>query len=154
MRTVQSVKNSLKFKASPKSGILSIKIGVKKYSVPIEARMLSNGDYLFLSFPASSELYKIENKELSALDGKSDATDAHGALTPKRRRGRRRRESVEMPAELAAALKSLPSGFKLGYGSDGSPKLVKTRTRAKSKKSAEAAQAPAPAPAATSKKKK
>lgn len=152
MRTVQSVKNSLKFKASPKGGILSIKIGVKKYSVPIEARMLSNGEYLFLSFPASSELYKIENKELSALDAKADAADAHSALTPKRRRGRRRRESVEMPAELAAALKSLPSGFKLGYGSDGTPKLVKTRTRTKTKKAA--ASAPAPAPAATSKKKK
>ncbi|MBC8064718.1 MAG: hypothetical protein H7Y17_07800 [Chlorobia bacterium] len=135
MRTVQSVKNSLKFKAAPKAGILSIKIGVKKYSVPLEARMLSNGEYLFLSFPASSELYKVANKELSALDSKSDATDALAALTPKRRRGRRKREAVEMPAELAAALSNLPSGFKLGYSADGSPKLVKTRTR-KSKKKA------------------
>jgi hypothetical protein len=36
---------------------------------------------------------------------------------------------------LANALKNLPAGFKLGYGADGSPKLVKTRTR-KSKKKA------------------
>ena len=129
MRTVQSVKNSLKFKATPKSGILSIKIGVKKYTVPVQARMLSNGEYVFLSFSASSELYKVENKELSALDSKTDASDALAALTPKRRRGRRKRESVEMPAELANALKSLPAGFKLGYNADGSPKLVKTRTR-------------------------
>ena len=150
MRTVQSVKNSLKFKASPKAGILSIKIGVKKYSVPIEARMLSNGEYVFLSFPASSELYKIENKELSALDAKADAADAHSSLTPKRRRGRRRREAVEMPAELAAALRSLPSGFKLGYGTDGTPKLVKTRAR----KGRKAAAEPAPVPAPAAKKKK
>jgi hypothetical protein len=136
MRTVQSVKNSLKFKAAPKAGILSIKIGVKKYSVPVEARMLSNGEYVFLSFPASSELYKITEKELSALDAKKDASDAHAALTPKRRRGRRRRESVEMPAELAAALKNLPAGFKLGYGADGSPKVVKMRTRRATKKKA------------------
>lgn len=135
MRTVQSVKNSLKFKAAPKPGILSIKIGVKKYSVPIEARMLSNGEFVFLSFPASSELYKITNKELAALDAKDDASDALASLTPKRRRGRRKRESVEMPSELANALKNLPAGFKLGYGADGSPKLVKTRTR-KSKKKA------------------
>ena len=133
MKTVQSVKNSLKFKASPKAGILSIKIGVKKYSVPLEARMLSNGEYLFLSFPASSELYKVDGKELQSLDSGADATDALGALTPKRRRGRRRREAVEMPAELAAALKALPSGLKLGYGADGTPKLVKTRTRKKKK---------------------
>jgi hypothetical protein len=136
MRTVQSVKNSLKFKAAPKAGILSIKIGVKKYSVPVEARMLSNGEFVFLSFPASSELYKITEKELSALDAKKDASDAHSALTPKRRRGRRRRESVEMPAELAAALKNLPSGYKLGYGADGSPKVVKMRTRRATKKKA------------------
>lgn len=135
MRTVQSVKNSLKFKAAPKAGILSIKIGVKKYNVPIEARMLSNGEYVFLSFPASSELYKITNKELGALEANDDASDALASLTPKRRRGRRKRESVEMPSELANALKNLPAGFKLGYGADGSPKLVKTRTR-KSKKKA------------------
>lgn len=135
MRTVQSVKNSLKFKASPKEGILSIKIGVKKYNVPVEARMLSNGDFVFLSFPASSELYKITNKELGALDANADATEALASLTPKKKRGRRKRESVEMPSELANALKNLPAGFKLGYGADGSPKLVKTRTR-KSKKKA------------------
>lgn len=133
MKTVQSVKNSLKFKATPKTGILSIKIGVKKYSLPLEARMLTNGDFLFLSFPASSELYKVENKELTALDSGADATDALAALTPKRRRGRRRREAVEMPAELAAALKSLPSGLKLGYGPDGTPKLVRARVRRKKK---------------------
>jgi len=134
MKTVQSVKNSLKFKAQPKPGILSIKVGVKKYSVPVEARMLSNGDYLFLSFPASSELYKIENKALAPLPSNADASDAHSALTPKRRRGRRKASGVEMPAELAAALKSLPNGFKLGYSSDGTPKLVKARARRKSKK--------------------
>ncbi len=134
MRTVQSVKNSLKFKASPKSGILSIKIGVKKYSVPVDARMLSNGEYLFLSFSASSELYKVENKELKVLGASVDASDALTALTPKKRRGRRKRETVEMPAELAAALSSLPAGFKLGYSADGAPKLVKTRTRRSSKK--------------------
>lgn len=134
MKTVQSVKNSLKFKATPKSGILSLKIGVKKFSVPVEARMLSNGEYLFLSFASSSELYKVDGKQLMPLDAKADATEVHAALTPKRRRGRRKRETVEMPAELAAALKSLPAGFKLGYNADGTPKLVKARTRRAKKK--------------------
>jgi hypothetical protein len=135
MKTVQSVKNSLKFKATPKSGILSIKIGVKKYSVPVEARMRSNGEYLFLSFPSSSELYKVDGKELAPLAANADAAEVQAALTPKRRRGRRNREPVDMPAELAAALKSLPAGFKLGYGTDGTPKLVKTRVRRAKKKS-------------------
>ena len=33
------------------------------------------------------------------------------------------------PAELAAALKGLPAGYRLGYGADGTPKLVRTRKR-------------------------
>jgi hypothetical protein len=132
-RTVQSVKNSLKFKAQPRSGILSLKIGVKKYAVPVEARMISGGSYLFLSFPAVSELFKVENKDLIPLPSGEDATEAYGELNPTRRRGRRRSKSVNMPPELAEALKGVPSGYKLGYGADGTPKLVKTRKRRTSK---------------------
>lgn len=132
-RTVQSVKNSLKFKAQPRSGVLSLKIGVKKYSIPLEARMISGGDYLFLSFPALSELFRVENKELNPMAAGADATEAYGVLNPSKRRGRRRSRSVAMPPELEAALRAVPSGYKLGYGTDGSPKLVKTRKRRSSK---------------------
>src|SRR5882724_11786896 len=124
-KSVQNVKNSLKFKASPKSGILSIKVGVKKFAIPVEARMLSNGEYLFLSFSASSELYTISGKELKAMSSEVEATEAFTALNPGKRRGRRRRENVQMPAELEQALKALPVGYKLGYAADGSPKLVR-----------------------------
>ena len=132
-KSVQNVKNSLKFKASPKSGILSVKVGVRKFAVPVEARMLSNGEYLFLSFSASSELYTVNGKDLEAMPSSSDATEAFVALNPGKRRGRKRREQVQMPAELENALKALPAGYKLGYGPDGSPKLVRARTRRKSK---------------------
>lgn len=130
-KSVQNVKNSLKFKASPKSGILSVKVGVKKFAIPVDARMLSDGNYLFLSFAASSELYTINGKDLVAMPSEVDATDAFQALNPGKRRGRRRREQVQMPAELEAALRTLPAGYKLGYGTDGSPKLVRARTRKK-----------------------
>ena len=128
-RSVQSVKNSLKFKAQPKAGILSVRVGVKKYQVPLEARMISGEGYMFLSFPASSELFRIENKTLKAMKATEDATQAFEKLNPGRKRGRRRASQVEMPTALVEALKNLPSGFKLGYGSDGTPKLVKTRKR-------------------------
>lgn len=128
-KTVQSVKNSLKFKAQPRAGILSVKIGVKKFSVPIEARMLSNGSYVFLSFPASSELYRVDNKQMLSMGGEDDATDAFVALNPSKRRGRRKGAAVALPTELAEALKSVPAGYKLGYNADGSPKLVRTRKR-------------------------
>jgi hypothetical protein len=133
-RSVQSVKNSLKFKAHPKSGILSVKVGVKKYQLPVEARMISGEGFMFLSFPASSELFRIENRTLKAMVPTEDAAEAFDKLNPTRRRGRRRASNVEMPAALAEALKNLPSGLKLGYGSDGSPKLVKTRKRTNRKK--------------------
>jgi hypothetical protein len=130
-KTVQNVKNSLKFKANERDGILSVRVGVKKFVVPVKARMLSDSKYLFLSFPASSEMYRIEGKNLIALDKGEDATEAFEALNPGRRsRGRRRGGgSTEMPAELAEALKNLPAGYRLGYSADGTPKLVKTRTR-------------------------
>jgi len=130
-KTVQNVKNSLKFKAQEKEGVLSIKVGVKKYSVPVKARMLSSSNFLFLSFPASSELYKIDSKQLNALDKEADATDAFDLLNPGKRRTRRRSSAVTVPVELAEALKAVPTGYKLGYGTDGSPKLVRTRKRGK-----------------------
>jgi len=132
-KSVQNVKNSLKFKVAPRSGVLSVKVGVKKFALPLEARMLSNGEYLFLSFAASSELYTVSGKELSPMPSEMDATQAFLALNPGKRRGRRKRESVQMPPELEAALRSLPSGYKLGYGTDGTPKLVRVRSRKKAK---------------------
>src|SRR5687767_2441397 len=126
-KTVKSVKNSLKFKAQPKPGILSVRVGVKKYAVPVEARIISSGNYIFLSFPASSELYQVQNKELSAMDANADAGEAYTALNPGKRRGRKRSAAASLPPELAEALKGIPPGYKLGYGADGTPRLVKKR---------------------------
>jgi len=130
-KTVQNVKNSLKFKAQEKDGVLSIKVGVRKFAVPVKARMISGSDYLFLSFPASSELYRVDKNELQPLPKDADATEAFDALNPGKKRTRRRAGGVSMPPELAEALKSLPAGYKLGYGADGTPKLVRSRRRGK-----------------------
>ena len=130
-KTVQNVKNSLKFKATEREGVLSIKVGVRKFAVPVKARMLSTGEFLFLSFPASSELYKVHNKELTAMPKDDDATDAYIALNPGKKRTRRKSSSVDMPDALQEALRNIPPGFKLGYTLDGSVKLVRTRTRTK-----------------------
>ncbi len=130
-KSVQSVKNSLKFKAQEKEGVLSVRVGVKKYSVPLKARMLSSGEFLFLSFPASSELYRVDKKSLTAMERDEDASKAYESLNPGRKARRRRAGGAELSVELAAALKAIPDGYKLGYGSDGSPKLVRTRKRSK-----------------------
>lgn len=129
-KSVQNVKNSLKFKAQEKEGVLSVKVGVKKFTLPVKARMLSDHEYLFLSFPASSELYRVDGKNLSALDQDAEASAAFESLNPgKRRGGRKRSGNVDMPDTLAEALRGIPAGYRLGYGPDGTPKLVRTRKR-------------------------
>lgn len=128
-KSVQSVKNSLKFKAQVKEGVLSVRVGVKKYTLPVAVRILSNEGYMFLSFPATSELYRMDTKVLKPLDPKGDASAAYTALNPGRRRGRRRASQVSLPSDLANALKSLPAGYKLGFDASGAPRLVKMRKR-------------------------
>ena len=130
-KSVQSVKNSLKFKAQEKEGVLSVRVGVKKFNVPVKARMLSSGEFLFLSFPASSELYRVDKKALAPMEREEDASKAYESLNPGRKARRRRSGSAEMPDELTNALKAIPEGYKLGYSADGSPKLVRTRKRSK-----------------------
>ncbi len=129
-RTVKNVKNSLKFKASVRENILSVRLGVKKYSIPVQARLLSDGEYLFLSFSASSELYRIDGKKLMPMKPEEDAGAAYAALNPGRKRGRRRSHPV-LPAQLAAALKTIPEGFRLGFDASGKARLVKKRVRSR-----------------------
>lgn len=131
-KTIQGVKNSLKFKVEPKEGVLSIKIGVKKYNLPVQARIRHSDGFVFLSYGASSEIYKVDGGELNALDSESDGKDALAALTPTRRgRGRKKNAQLELPTEILEAFKKLPAGTKIAYNADGSMKLVRTRTRKK-----------------------
>ncbi len=145
-RTVKSVKNSLKFKAQVKTGLLTVRVGVKKYVLPVEGRILTSASHIFLSFPASSELYEIKNKGLTAMAGTADATAAFAALNPgRKRRTRKASAAAAMPADLASALSKIPAGYKLGYDASGKPRLVKKRTRTKAAKPAAAKPAAKPA---------
>lgn len=131
-KNVKTVKNSLKFKAQPREGILSVRVGVRKYNLPVEARILSDDEFIFLSFTASSELYKVAEKTLTPMDADADATAAYAALNPIRKRARKRKaKAVEVPAAVQDALKSIPKGYRLQVDMDGSPRLVRSRVRKK-----------------------
>ena len=91
--------------------------------------MISGDGYLFLSFPAVSELYRVSGKTLTAMSPNDNATEAYEKLNPGKRARRRRSGSVEMPQQLAEALKNLPAGYRLGYTPEGTPKLIRTRKR-------------------------
>ena len=77
-KTVQKVKNSLKFKATETAGLLTGRYGVKKFTLPVKARMISNGTYMFLSFGSSSELYQIQDDGLKAMVRDADAKSLEG----------------------------------------------------------------------------
>lgn len=128
-KTVQNVKNSLKFKAQVKPNIISVRVGVKKYTVPLESRMLHGGEYLFLSFPACSELFKVQGKELVGMAPDEDAADAFAILNPAKVSGRRKAAVAPLPEAVEAALREIPSGYRLGYDPAGRPRLVHTRKR-------------------------
>ena len=130
MMTVQNVKNSLKFKATEKVGVLSVRVGQKKFSLPVAARMISGENYLFLSFGASSELYRVEATNLTPMGKDEEASEAFEALNSGKPRGRRRKTGSVVAPELAEALRTIPDGYRLGYNADGSPRLIRTRTRA------------------------
>src|SRR5512143_24697 len=121
-RTVQNVKNSLKFKAPVKSNLITVRVGVKKYVLPIEARMLSGGEYLFLSFAACSELFRVQGKQLAAIPAGDDAGEAFAALNPAKRRTRRKAAEVKLPPSIEAALKEIPDGYRLGFDGNGAPR--------------------------------
>ncbi len=130
-KTVQTVKNSLKFKAQEKEGLLTVRFGVKKFVLPVAARMLCDGKYMFLSFGASSELYEVNGKGLTAMDKDADADAAFEALNVTKRRGRPRKNSeTAISPELQKLLSEIPAGHKL-IVVDGKARLVKTRTRRK-----------------------
>lgn len=134
-KTVQSVKNSLKFKVQPKPGLLTVRVGVKKYVLPVNARMISDGGFMFLSFSATSELFEIKDKKLVAMDSKSNGDTAAAALVTAKRKGRRKNKTLELPSELESALKAIPAGYKLTFDlNTGKPRIAKMRKRRVSKK--------------------
>ncbi len=134
LKNVKTVKNSLKFKATPKEGAITVRVGVKKFVVPLEARMLHEDGYLFLSFSALSELFRVDDRGLHAMKPDEDATDAYAKLNPGRRsRKKKGGAEVELPAELAKALSGIPAGYRLGFDANGNPRLVKQRQRRKKK---------------------
>ncbi len=131
MKTLKNVKNSIKFKVQPKSGLLTVRAGSKKYTVPVEVRLSAGTDYLFLSIPGLSEIFKIESNKLVSLDPESDGEMAHEQLNAAPARARKgRRSSPELPGKLQQALAQIPAGYKLVFDlKTGQPRLAKTRAK-------------------------
>ena len=129
--TLTSAKASLKNSVPEKERVLTVRLGVKKLVLPITAKLATSGEYLFLSFPSTTEIYRMDGKGLTPLETDEQAGAAMEALATPRRRGGRRKKAAEIAPELQHALSSLPSGHRIGYDAQGNPKLIKTRPRRK-----------------------
>ena len=131
-KTLQKVKSSLKLRTQEKSGALTLRLGVKKYVLPFEVRLLTSNDFVFVHVPPSAEIMKVVNGNLEVVTDVDTAEQAAKSFRRSRKRTTAKAsKSVEMPVELASALNKVPAGYKLAYGADGQPRLVKTRRRRK-----------------------
>jgi len=131
-KSLQKIKSSLKLRTQEKSGALTLRLGVKKYVLPFEVRLLTSNDYVFVHVPPSAEIMKVTKGGLEVVtDADAAETAAKSFRRSRKRTSAKASKSVEMPQELANALNKVPTGYKLAYGNDGQPRLVKTRRRRK-----------------------
>jgi len=134
-KSLEQVKSSLKLRTEPKANALTLRIGVKKYVLPFEARLIQSDDTLFVHIPPAAEIFKVSGGKLVAVDSADAAAEAAKVL--RRPRGPKRRsanKSVEMSPDLAKVLANVPAGYKIGYDASGRPRLVRTRQRRRKSK--------------------
>lgn len=130
-KTVEDVARALKLKAEPKENALTLRVGVKKFVLPFEVRVISSNSHIFVHIPPSAGIMQITDKGLAPVANLAQAQEATASFRSSKKRSTRKVRDVQMPNELAEALNKIPSGFKLSYGADGKPRLVKTRKRKK-----------------------
>lgn len=131
-KNVDEITRALKLKAEPKANALTLRIGTKKYSLPFEVRTLNSEEFIFIHVPPAASIMKIENGSLTVVEKDADAVAAQASFRkPRKRKGGRGKTVAEIPAEVAELLKKIPAGFKIAYGADGAPKVVKARIRKK-----------------------
>lgn len=130
-RSIEKIIFGLKLRTERIQDTLTFKVGVKKYTLPFETRIIKSDDYLFIHVPPAAEIMKITKSGLEVITKASDAEDAVKSFKKSRKRKKRTTKVVAMPAEVESALSKIPAGYKLGYDLDGNLKMVKTRTRKK-----------------------
>lgn len=130
-KSIEKIKSGLKLRTQAKPGSLTLRIGVRKFVLPFETRMLNSEEYVFVHIPPSAEILKISDEGLTVVTNADEAEAAVATFRKGRKKsgGGRRRSAPQMPDELASLLSKLEPGTKIGYDKDGNPKLVKTRKR-------------------------
>ncbi|MCW5937854.1 MAG: hypothetical protein KIT11_11185 [Fimbriimonadaceae bacterium] len=129
-KSLEKTKSALKLRTEAKSGVLTLRIGVKKHVLPFEVRMLNSDEYIFVHIPPSAEIMKLTGDGLQVVTSDNEAEAAAKSFRKSRRRGGGRgSRSAAVPENVQQILEQIPAGYKIGYNADGSVKLVKSRRR-------------------------
>lgn len=114
---------------------LVFKKGHANLNLPIEVKTLEGENYVYISIPAHSEVYKVDGKLLTPVTDIKDAEAAKKDFDAAVGTASRGRKGSETDPRIVAAekkvrdiIKDLP-GYKVVTGSDGFPKLAKMRTK-------------------------
>ena len=128
-RTVESITKSLKLRAESKPNSLTLRLGVKKLTLPFDVRALASNDYVFVHIPPSAAVLKITKSGLEPVTNVDEASEAVASFRKSSKRSGRKPSKVEIPNSVLSALRDIPSGYRLTYGADNHPRLVKMRKR-------------------------
>lgn len=129
---LQKPATGLKLKATPKKNALTIRVGMKKYVLPIEVRMLSSEKYVFVHVPATAVLMKVAGRALEAVSSDTEAKEAAASFRKSRKKPAARvakAKTPELPSEIHSILGKIPPNYRLEIGKDGMPRLVRKRNR-------------------------
>ena len=93
--------------------------------------MLHSGELLYLSFKSLADIFMLKGDHLVPVTSDKEAEEAMASLLQQGKKAKRSVTHRSIPPELDIALRNTPQGYRIGYGPDGSPRLVKTRKRTK-----------------------
>ncbi|MCC7102626.1 MAG: hypothetical protein IT206_06050 [Fimbriimonadaceae bacterium] len=123
---------ALKLKAQPKSNVLSIKHGLRKFTLPYEARVLTSEKYIFVHVLPEAKIFRFEKEGLVEVTDMTEAKTAQVSFRTRRKGSRRQAaKALDVPDELKAALSKIPAGYKIAVDRAGQVRMVKARPRKK-----------------------
>jgi hypothetical protein len=142
MKSVQNLRNSLKFKAEVARDALAVMVnGQPHVLLGAEARVLVGTRFAYVSAPAFSHIVELRDGSLQPLPDDCPADEIESELLPlveKPRQVKARAQSADLPEELKDLLKSqIPDGYRIASDADGQIRLVKMRKGHKAGSNAE-----------------
>ena len=128
-KTLEKIKSGLKLRTQAADGALSLRLGTRKYELPFEARLIKSDEYIFVHIPPGAEILKFEGKEVRIVTDAAEADKAAAGFRKRRKRSKSAKAPTEIPPEIKDLLLKIPAGYKIAYGADGTPKVIKARKR-------------------------